>query len=443
MKLLKAIIGFLVVNAFFFSSKYSFTGGFNTKELLAVLGLIFYAADILKKSQFTLTKEVFGLLFFSGLISIIAYFTSTYHSTLETTYTTYFLSMLVWLVAAFATIRCLKLLYGEVSVESVSACIVIAALVQSSVAVIADFYEPLDALLLRMNPNHAWVKSVDRLYGFADTSCLDTGGIRYAMAEILCIHLAKKKVEARQFHLVMLYLLIFCIICVTGNMVARTTISGTIVGLVYLAFYLFPKGANITGNQTKLLGSFFCEVAIISIVAVSLYNSNTVFREHTRFAFEGFFSLVEDGHWHTASNAKLAGMYKLPDNAETWIIGDGYFNNPAGDVNYLGEITGGYYMDTDVGYLRFIFYMGLTGLLAFIVFIIYSGIIAVKKNPGYGLLMAIMTSMTFIIWAKVATDCFFILALFICVGYQRELDAGTEQEDEEDDDEIIEDIAIV
>ena len=76
---------------------------------------------------------------------------------------------------------------------------------------------------------------------------------------------------------------------------------------------------------------------------MSLYNSDPKFYNRTRFAFEGFFSLVEDGYWHTGSNDKLATMYVFPDNPETWLIGDGYFGNPADDLNYIGENTEGYY----------------------------------------------------------------------------------------------------
>lgn len=62
-------------------------------------------------------------------------------------------------------------------------------------------------------------------------------------------------------------------------------------------------------------------------------------------------------------------MYVFPDNLKTWIIGDGYFSNPYNtDPFYIGTRSRGYYMGTDVGYLRFIFYFGLIGLSAFIAF---------------------------------------------------------------------------
>jgi len=151
-----------------------------------------------------------------------------------------------------------------------------------------------------------------------------------------------------------------------------------------------------------------------------LYNTNDRFHYRIRFGFEGFFSLVEKGHWQTGSNDVLADMYVFPDNAQTWIIGDGYFVNPSDDLNFLGDLYYGYYMNTDVGYLRFIFFFGLIGLAVYSMYIIYAGRVCNRMFPGNLLLFMALTSMNFVIWFKVATDCFFILAIFICLGYVRD-----------------------
>ena len=75
------------------------------------------------------------------------------------------------------------------------------------------------------------------------------------------------------------------------------------------------------------------------------YNASAAFRENVRFAFEGFFSLAEKGTWDVHSNNILKNMYVFPDNIKTWIIGDGYMENPRStDPYYVGKIYGGYYM---------------------------------------------------------------------------------------------------
>ena len=172
-------------------------------------------------------------------------------------------------------------------------------------------------------------------------------------------------------------------------------------------------------------------LTLIVTISTWLYNTNDIFHSNLRFAFEGFFSLVETGEWHVGSNDVLMDMYVFPDNPTTWIIGDGYFNNPYADPNFLGEITEGYYMNTDVGYLRFLFYFGAIGLITFSVMILYAGKVCRMKYPEDTFLMIIFTGLNFIIWLKVATDCFFILGVFIAMAYVRDFMDAPEEIPEE------------
>ena len=90
-------------------------------------------------------------------------------------------------------------------------------------------------------------------------------------------------------------------------------------------------------------------------VIVYFYRTNPTFYENLRFGFEGFFSLVENGEWEVRSNSQLMSMWIWPDNPMTWLIGDGYFNNPINsNPYYIGPASTDYYMGTDVGYCRFI-----------------------------------------------------------------------------------------
>ena len=81
----------------------------------------------------------------------------------------------------------------------------------------------------------------------------------------------------------------------------------------------------------------------------------------------------------------------------------------------MGEITRGYYMNTDIGYLRFIFYFGIAGLVSFSFFIVKAGIICAKRLPNYKTMIYALVLLNFIVWLKVATDLFFIFALLYSV----------------------------
>ena len=153
------------------------------------------------------------------------------------------------------------------------------------------------------------------------------------------------------------------------------------------------------------------------------YNNDSTIHANLRFAFEGFFSLVEKGEWDVASNNTLKGMIVWPDNLHTWILGDGYIVNPKDDPYYVGEITGGYYKNTDIGYLRFIFYFGIIGLLSFTTFIVMSARACMVRLPKYSSMVLILLILGFVVWLKVSTDLFFIFALLLCVDIIQE-DSG-------------------
>lgn len=109
-------------------------------------------------------------------------------------------------------------------------------------------------------------------------------------------------------------------------------------------------------------------------------------------------------------------MYVFPETLKTWIIGDGYFLNPSDiDSYYTGKIYGGYYMGTDVGYLRFIFYFGLIGLIAFSIFIYKTYRICYQRFPYMKDLFFMILLINFIVWFKVSTDIFLVFALFLMV----------------------------
>lgn len=73
-------------------------------------------------------------------------------------------------------------------------------------------------------------------------------------------------------------------------------------------------------------------------------------------------------------------------------------------------------MGTDVGYLRFIFYFGLIGLVAFSTFMCYATKICVDAFKNYKWLFLLILATNFIVWFKVSTDLFVIFAPFLALS---------------------------
>lgn len=219
----------------------------------------------------------------------------------------------------------------------------------------------------------------------------------------------------------------FVFISVVGNMIARTTIVGVLLSLIYAVLLFRPTRVSYGFLHLSRVVLLVLLVAIP--FSVYLYNNSSQFHQLSRFAFEGFFSLVETGEWEIDSNEKLKAMMVFPDNAKTWIIGDGYFANPYDtDPFYVGAYSGGYYKGTDIGYLRFIFYFGLIGLLAFSCFLISVAKECINVLPNYKLMILFILLLGFIVWLKVSTDVFLIFALLICIGNMQDAHQQLETE---------------
>lgn len=152
------------------------------------------------------------------------------------------------------------------------------------------------------------------------------------------------------------------------------------------------------------------------MVAVGLYNFSPQWQNYFQFGFEGFFSLAENGRWEVRSNNQLAAQFIFPDNAWTWLIGDGHMAPTTIDPYYVGKVWTGFYKGTDVGYSRFLFYFGLTGLITFSFFFVKVCQVCASKIKPYRDMFIIFLLINFIVWLKVSTDIFLVFAPFLCLA---------------------------
>lgn len=421
--ILKILFCAIIVDFFFFSSVFTFTNGINTKLILGVLGLVTFFLKSGKMKAMVVSRQMIILTLLAVGISLASFLSMVYNNTGDDAYLTYVVSMLVWLAAAYMVVVTLDYCFGKVTIEMLADFIIALSFIQCAFAILGNMFEPVNNFIKFLYPGTGWLDTINRMYGIGDTTTLDTGGIRYSIACVLCAYMLVNAREKRK-GLTPWYLLAFAFITIVGNMIARTTTVGAIIGLIYfLVNVIF--GFTVSTARVRTLGWMLVIFALIIFATVWLYNTNEIIHHNLRFGFEGFFSLVEEGKWQVNSNDKLLSMYVFPDNMKTWIIGDGYFNNPYRDPNYIGDITDGYYMNTDVGYLRFIFYFGIIGLSIFTSFILYAGYLCIKRFPGNTLLFCMLVLIHFFVWFKVSTDCFFILGLFIAMAYVREYQSNS------------------
>lgn len=413
-KILAMIFTGIIVSFYYFPFEFSFLPGINTKMGLAVVGIFVALMNLIRKREMTFPPNLIRIGILSVLVSIVGFVSVIVNNTPDYAYATYFVSMIVWLSGAYAVCSLIKNVHQELTVDIITIYLTAVCVVQCILALVIDSNLAIKNIVdTYVMQDQVFLTEIERLYGIG--ASLDTAGVRFSVCLLLLMFSLIKNKEELSNIVIAIFLVSYLFIAVVGNMIARTTIVGVGLSLVY---------AVIKFRPTRVSSVFFRILRIVILILVLfiplglyLYDNNLQFHQLSRFAFEGFFSLAETGEWEVDSSEKLKTMIIFPDNIKTWIIGDGYFINPYySDPYYVGYQPGGYYMGTDIGYCRFIFYFGLVGLFAFSFFLISVAKECIIKLPEYKLLLVFILILGFIIWLKVATDVFMVFALLLCVG---------------------------
>lgn len=413
LKSLAVFFTIVITSLYFFPFEFSFLPGINTKMMLAAVGIVLLACDLAKGQKAYISRDFFFLSLYAIAVSLIGLLSITINNTMDTTYATYIVSMWVWCGGAYTVVRLIKAVHGSLSIELVAHYLIAVCLCQCVVAMAMSQYQPLKQFVDGFLGTSGFMGKVEkRIYGIG--ASLDVAGMRFSAVLVTIAYLmlnARNNSYGRKF----LYVLAFLLIIVIGSMISRTTLVGVIVSIGYwcVAMYVKRERENI-----KHLCQLFCACLCVFLpLVIFLYHVNASFHDNLRFAFEGFFNLFEKGQWEVSSTDILKNMYVYPETMKTWVIGDGYFENPyVYDPYYQGPNWHGYYMGTDVGYLRFIFYFGLFGMLTFAFYMYKVACVCCTRFSKYKMLMVMLLLVNYIVWFKVSSDLFSLFAIFLCIN---------------------------
>ena len=378
--------------------------------LLAVLGIIFFLYDCLKRGAFSISRPVLVSSILAIVFSIWCLFSIAENATSDTTYSRYWLSFATWLGGAYGVCFLIRELTGGLDLERLSYYLALVCLVQCIMAVWMDNSLTLRTFVdLYIVQDQSFLHTINRLYGIG--ASLDPAGVRFSVVLVLIAHqLSNNGFAVQSAVKTIFYFVSFAIITVIGSIIARTTWVGAAVGIVYMVFSnLKTKKGMMEVRQIAFWLTLFGVVLVTVGISTYLYDHNEAFRANLRFGFEGFFNWVETGVFRTDSTDKLNRiMWVWPKDTRSWILGTGLFDN--------------WVYGTDIGYCRFTLYCGLVGLVLFSIFFIYNGIAFSMKLDNVTLLSISLIALTFIIWLKVSTDIFFIYALLFCLDDQQRTD---------------------
>ncbi len=359
--MIKSIVPYTVLFFYIYAVPFIFLP-VSTRVLFGVFGFLILATEILQyKIKLKLNKRLVYFLVLLLLIPFVALISIGINQTSDIEFIKYPISMLTILFASYFVAKVLNKFYRKLDFQNISLLIVNIILIQSIIAFMMFLIPELRDFLLgiqKLAPD-----DIERISDFFEFRIIGFGimffgaGIISGFGLILIGALLRfYKLSSKQT----IWLSIkFLFILVVGMMMARTTLIGGLLGLMLI---FMPKNLKATISMFKKRFLFILNIVVIPIILMMILfflvpKIGEIFEPLFNFAFEIFINYFEKGSAESASTNQLQNMYIFPETIQTWIIGDGYWNNPYGS---------GYYMHTDVGYLRLIYYFGLVGLFVYL-----------------------------------------------------------------------------
>lgn len=405
-RFLKGLVLLVVVSFYLFPISFTFLpNSINSKMLVAVFGIAAFVYDSIRNHGVMLSRYTIVSALIATVFSVWCLFCVFAADSHDYTYASYIVSYLTWMTGAYGVYSALRIGHGEVNLSLLTHYLSMVCVVQCALAVLIDnftFFEDLIDKVMAVGQD--FYKRGHRLYGLG--AALDPAGIRFSTVLILLAHLVAANEELRADRPALItHLVGFTVIMIFGAVISRTTLVGAALGVAYMLFSLVKmrKGGFMTVKMIQMFYRFIIIVGVIVLVTIVIYNKNITFRNYVRFGFEAFFNWVETGDFHThSSDVLMKTMWIWPEDFRTWLIGRGTF------ADYING--------TDIGYCNFVFYCGVIGLLIFSVYFIYCHLVLNRKFRNFQICSLLLVALTFIIWAKVATDIFYIDALLFCIA---------------------------
>lgn len=401
------ILLIIICSLYYFPFSFQALPTVNSKMVVAVLGLIFFGWERIKRKSLSIRKDLLLVLCIGLVFSLWSFFSVVYNSTDDMVFATYYVSMCVWLGGAYCVIYLLRQMYGKVALQTLIIYMGIMCAVQCVIAVMIDnipiLQNAVDNAITGIDPEY--FEKNPRLYGIGVG--FDTAGIRFSCVLLSLAYMIKVSASLIKKNL---YILLFLLIGVVGNMISRTTIVGIAIAGSYLllsSISLRKVVITITSKRISWVVGLCVILFILYNAGIYLYNSMPGVRAAFDYGFEGFINFYKTGSFTTHSSDLLIDSIGdiVPDNVKTWVIGDGYFADPYDPYKF--------YMGTDMGYLRLIFYCGLVGLFIFATYFACCTYVLCKRDMKLTLFFICLFMIQLIVWIKIPTDtfCFYALVL--------------------------------
>ncbi len=404
--MLGRIIEFFVVFCYLFC--FSLRGGHGVDSSMVVAAYLIiygvfnpgYSARVLKFIFSTYSRRIYALYV---VINIWIIFIISATNSFDFSYMLTFLHMLFLIIVGMLVF----LYFSYRGTANRIVWLMVAAFALQSVIEWCAFLIPSFKEIINFTKSEETIAK-GQSYAGVRANCLagsDFFGLSAAFSVMYIIFLSHKNTWFATNRALKFLLFVFLL---SGTFFAgRTGYVGLIVVFLFAMFNkreVFSK--RKTSNKERLLwaiiiGSFF---TIISTI-IFLYNTNEDIHNLLNFTFQNIFTLLEEGSMKTSSMESLDNMYFTIEPL-TFLFGAG---------QYVTK-DGGYYMSTDVGYMRVILYMGVIGLMMLlsmqcIIMQLRNGTEIKLKKYLFLLLLILHAKGEVIVWNQIVLDTVVLFCL--------------------------------
>jgi hypothetical protein len=153
----------------------------------------------------------------------------------------------------------------------------------------------------------------------------------------------------------------YILTALVGILMSRTTVLGISLSLLYLLVSrILDRQRNENSYYRRFMLILIISICLSLVLFFAIVDFSTI-EPMLNWAFEPVVNYFNGDGLKSDSTDQLMDMYSGSNLAELpWLLGDALFKDP-----FEPEL---YYMHVDVGYLRLVYYFGIPGLLAFLIF---------------------------------------------------------------------------
>lgn len=312
--------------------------------MLAIFHLAFLPARYRLVTSLLLNKYYFRL----NILVLLFFLYATVATVMHGAYDFSFLSLAAsYLFYAFAT----PVIFASVSANksaNVENYIIYAFFAQSFIILLAFFFPPLQEAL-RMFKDESQLEIADSYFGGGLRGLALSGGLFFSLSCGYCLYfilIARRFSEKKCGYIFLGSVLVSMFSAVTAGRTALIGM-GAAAGLVLFQKIVLPDARIVKSNVKRLFGMMFLIVFAV-LIAVPQRYLDSIFDNYMRFSFEMVFNFLDGKGLTTSSTDRLQQMY-FPLSFSELMGGDG---------RYAGS-GGGYFKQTDAGYMRNVLLAGL------------------------------------------------------------------------------------